>query len=396
MENKIYSRVNRSRSLLLNLYSNRGVWSKQEDNMGDFGKLNKIKLSGFKSIREMELDLTSLNILIGPNGVGKSNFIHFFRFMNQLRSKELQIYVSQKGTAERFLHFGEKETKSIQAHLQFDPNEYKVELVPTQEGKLIFKSEEVIFNADKIRYQGGIKRFSLANAGQEESGLPPPSTLTAASHVSGYIADWKIYHFHDTSDTSALKKVSNINDNVRLSPQGENLAAFLFSIQRTTEYQKIVETIQRVAPFFQDFILIPDKNNIDQIRLRWKHKGSDSYFDANSLSDGTLRFICLTTLLLQPYHPTVILLDEPELGLHPYAIHLLAAMIKSASTKTQIIASTQSVTLANQFEWQNIVIVEQKDGASHFSRLEESDVKIWLDDYKMGELWEKNLIRGTP
>ena len=364
--------------------------------MDDSGKLNHIKLSGFKSIREMELDFSALNILIGPNGAGKSNFIQFFKFMNQLHSKELQLYVSQKGTSESFLHFGEKETKMIQAHLHFNPNEYKVTLVPTQDGKLIFKSEEVIFDADKAKYQGGIKRIPLANAGQAESGLPLPGTQRIENHVAGYIADWKIYHFHDTSDTSALKRVSNVNYNRSLSAQGENLAAFLFSIKETTEYLKIVETIQRVAPFFQDFILIPDKNNPEQIRLRWKHKGSDSYFDANHLSDGTLRFICLATLLLQPYHPRVILLDEPELGLHPYAIHLLAAMMKSASTKTQIIASTQSVTLANQFDWQDMVIVDQINGASQFSRLEESDVKNWLEEYKIGELWEKNIIRGTP
>ena len=174
------------------------------------------------------------------------------------------------------------------------------------------------------------------------------------------------------------------------------MAAFLYSIQDTPEYERIVQTIQRVAPFFHDFILVSDKNNKEQIRLRWKHKGSDAYFDANGLSDGTLRFICLTALLLQPELPKVILLDEPELGLHPYALQILAGMLKSASNGAQIIVSTQSVTFANQFGWQDIIIVDQKDGESLFNRIKEEEIKPWLEDYAIGDLWEKNLIGGTP
>ena len=168
------------------------------------------------------------------------------------------------------------------------------------------------------------------------------------------------------------------------------------SIKGAPEYERIVQTVRRSAPFFHDFVLFPDKNNEDQIRLRWKHKGSDAYFDANSLSDGTLRFMCLATLLLQPDLPKVILLDEPELGFHPYALQILAGMLKSASSRAQIIASTQSVTLANQFDFRDIIIVEQKDGESFFRRLEEDDVESWLEDYSVGDLWEKNLIGGTP
>lgn len=360
------------------------------------GKLNKITLEGFKSIKKMDLELGSLNVLIGPNGAGKSNFINFFKFMNVIQNKELQLYVAQKGTAEAFLHFGSKETSEIGARLHFSPNSYWMALVPTQDERLVFKAEIAFFHGDEAGYKGGTKSYALASAGAEESLLPKRGTMRAEEHVSRYISDWKIYHFHDTSDDAKVKKAGSIHENLRLRPQGENLAAFLYSIQDKPEYQKIVHTIQRVAPFFHDFILQPDKNNQEQIRLRWKHKGSDAYFDANSLSDGTLRFICLTTLLLQPQLPTVILLDEPELGLHPYAMQLLGAMLKSAATKTQIILSTQSVTLANQFEWSDIIVVEQKEGASSFRRLEQHEVEGWLEEYKMGDLWEKNLIGGTP
>ena len=368
------------------------------------GKLTRIQLKGYKSIREIELELRHLNILMGPNGAGKSNFIDFFRFMNKLVQKDLQFFVALQGGADRFLHFGRKTTDTIEIRLLFSDSDYVCKLVPDQTGKLIFKEEyrqwqpkikeakEALRGKEALRAEeGGIK--TLANRGDKESGLQVKST-NSASHVASYLSDWQVYHFHDTSDTAKVKQSGSLHDNERLRPQAENLAAFLFSIHETKQYRRIVQTIQRVAPFFQDFILKPEKTNQERIRLRWKHRGSDDYFDANAFSDGTLRFICLTTLLLQPRLPTMILLDEPELGLHPYAIQLLAGMMRSV--RTQIIASSQSVTLANQFEWQDLVIVEQVDNASQFKRLDEGLLKVWLDEYRLGDLWEKNLIGGTP
>lgn len=364
--------------------------------MSTTGRLQRIKLKGFKSIKEMDLKLSPLNILIGSNGAGKSNFINFFKFMNKLLDKELQLYVrSQLNGADRTLYFGRKTTEKLEIDLHFSPNGYQAELVPTANDSLVFAKEYALFHGHEMSgYFPGTKREVLAHAGDLESAL----ITTSQSYIIGYVAhrlkDWKIYHFHDTSDTAKVKTSYSIHANSRLMSQGENLAAFLYNIRETTAYKRIVRTIQRVAPFFQDFIFEPEPN--DMIRLRWKHKGSDDYFDATMLSDGTLRFICLTTLLLQPNLPTIILLDEPELGLHPFAMQLLAAMMRSASEQTQIIASTQSVTLANQFSWEDIVVVDQIDNASNFRRLKEAEVTAWLEEYKIGDIWEMNAMGGTP
>jgi predicted ATPase len=366
--------------------------------MPKLGYLNHLKLSGFRSIKEMDLPLGRLNVLIGPNGAGKSNFINFFRFMNKLLQKDLQLYVAEQGGADAILHFGRKQTPLLEANLQFDPNSYACALMPTNDGRLVFKSESCRFYGQKINYEGGVKHKSLANPGSAESGLPSPNSTNIAGHVAGYIQDWKVYHFHDTSQSAPVKQPCNIADAGRLREQGENLAAFLNYIKKYSpnSYSRIVSTIQRAAPFFHDFILERDLHNERQIRLRWKHKGNDAYFDAHSLSDGTLRFICLTTLLLQPKLPSVILLDEPELGLHPYAIQLLGSMLRSASESTQIIASTQSVTLANEFEPENVIVVEHRDNNSQFTRLDPKAFESWLEDYRLGDLWEKNLLGGTP
>jgi predicted ATPase len=353
-------------------------------------KLDRIQLKGFKSIHHIDLELRHLNLLIGPNGAGKSNFIQFFRLMNKLAQKDLQYFLALQGGADRLLHFGRQKTDAIEIHLLFKSHCYACTLVPDQTGKLIFKDEYC--QPLKENESSVIK---LANRGEKESGLSEKLT-DDASHIKSYLSDWQIYHFHDTSDTAKIKQSGPIHDNERLRPQAENLAAFLLSIQDTEHYRKIVQTIQRVAPFFQGFILTPEKNHQDSIRLRWKHRGTDDYFDTNAFSDGTLRFICLTTLLLQPRLPTMILLDEPELGLHPYAMQLLAGMMRSVANQTQIIASSQSVTLANQFEWSDLIIVEPLLNASQFKRLSEGPLKVWLDNYRIGDLWEKNLIGGVP
>jgi predicted ATPase len=363
--------------------------------MAILGRLQHVKLEGFRSIRQLDLALEPLNILIGSNGAGKSNFISFFKFMNKLLDKELQLYVrSQLNGADRALFFGRKTTDKLRIDLHFSPNGYRAELVPTTDDGLVFSKEFALFYGDEIGYQGGTQMHMLARAGALESALPKPGTFRAAEHVAGYLLDWKVYHFHDTSDTAKVKAAYSMHANDRLMAQGDNLAAFLFGIRETSSFKQIVRTIQRVAPYFQDFVFVPEAN--DLIRLRWKHKGSDDYFDATMLSDGTLRFICLTTLLLQPNLPTIILLDEPELGLHPFAMQLLAAMMRSASEKTQIIASTQSVTLANQFGWKDMVVVDQIDNASNFRRLKEEEVAEWLKNYKMGDVWEMNVLGGTP
>lgn len=194
-----------------------------------------------------------------------------------------------------------------------------------------------------------------------------------------------------------MKQTCDVNDNIVLGSDAANLAAFLSCLEQTKRdyLENIEDTIRQIAPFFERFQLEPSRLNKDKIRLEWKEKGSDSYFNANALSDGTLRFICLASLLLQPRLPSVVLLDEPELGLHPAAITVLASLLESAATRTQVLVATQSVTLVNQFTPDRVWVAEREDGASVFSHLAKEDLTEWLDGYALGKLWEKNVL-GEP
>lgn len=197
-----------------------------------------------------------------------------------------------------------------------------------------------------------------------------------------------------------MRKTAKVDDNAFLRADGSNLAAFLYRLKHQNEasYQLIRGTVQLVAPFFDDFELKPRQLKPDDIRLEWRHRRSDQYFDASSLSDGTLRFIVLATLFLQPtaLRPSVILVDEPELGLHPYAIELLAALVKQAATDTQVIVSTQSSLLLDHFEPADVLVARRQDGGTELTRLDAEPLQKWLEEYSLGQLWEKNEVGGRP
>jgi len=360
--------------------------------------LDKITIAGFKSIRQQEVRLGPLNVLIGANGSGKSNFIQVFRLLNEIVSGDLQLSVARAGGAEQFLHFGSKRTEAIQLDFEFGQNGYGCSLVPTTEDSLVFAEETVRFHGQG--YSSPSTQF--LGSGHKETHLFESSqsrkTITIADHVLAAFKNWKLYHFHDTSTSARVKQLGDLADNEQLRPDAGNLAAFLYRLREKhpTAFQNIVDTLRLVTPFFADFNLRPDRLNPEKIRLEWKERGSDAYFNAHSLSDGTLRFLCLTTLLLQPRSPVTILIDEPELGLHPYAITVLAELFRSAATRSQLVISTQSVTLVNQLQPEEVLVVDRVDGESAFRHLEEEEISSWLEHYTLGELWEKNLLGGRP
>ena len=353
-------------------------------------QISRIVLSGFKSIRQCDLNLNELNVLIGPNGAGKSNLIGLFRLIQQLLAGKLQLHVGKQGGPDALLHFGRKHTDSLSAELYFGQNFYKFTLGPTQDNRMIFLDEK--FN---LSNQGDW----YTKSGHFESGVDAKKLEPGFyKFVLPILERWRLYHFHDTSDTALVKQRQGINDNAYLRPDARNLAAFLYRLQQNfpRQYAKIVNLVHLAAPFFGDFHLRPHTDNPDYIELEWTESGEDKPFKAHQLSDGTLRFICLATVLNQPeeFLPEIILIDEPELGLHPRAIGFLASMLRSASNQAQIIVSTQSVTLVNGFSINDLIVVDRKDGLTTFQRHDEESFEEWLEEYTVGDLWEKNLLGG--
>lgn len=364
-------------------------------------ELDYITIKGFKSFANLDkLNLLPLNVVVGPNGSGKSNFIEAFAFLNAVHEGRLQDYVSRAGGAEKLLHFGSRTTDMIEFHLSFqqEVNQYDLKL-SVAPGDQLFPSGETIYYWDKQRYPTGPYDTSLSPIGRE-AGISDPNVKRIASYVRSHLQSWRVYHFHDTSSLSPMKKTASLNDNRFLRPDASNLAAFLYFLREKyqPEYGLIRGAIQRVAPFFEDFQLHPVQLKPDTILLEWRHKGTDAYFDASMLSDGTLRFMALATLFLQPeqFRPSVILVDEPELGLHPYAITMLASLIKQASSKTQVIIGTQSPLLLDHFRPEDVLVADRVEGGTRLERLDPEKLKTFLEDYSLGQLWEKNEFGGRP
>ena len=363
-------------------------------------KINSVTLRGYKSIEKLEqFKLRNLNVLIGANGAGKSNFITLFKLIAALADGNLQTYVQQQGGPDVLLQGSRKRTEQIDAEIYFEMSDgvsncYRISLIPTQDNRLIFSREEVgIYDGENFT-QGIIK--SLGKAHEEAKYREDPTISNYYLHV---MQSWRQYHFHDTSQTATVKRLHGSNDNLRLKPAADNLAAYLIMLNKDypEAYKRILDTIKLAAPFFGGFVIrepLPET-----IELEWFEQADpDTPYKAHVLSDGTLRFICLTTLLLQPEYllPDTVLIDEPELGLHPYAINLLAEMLKQVAETKQIIVSTQSVELLNAFEPEDIIVVEREQGATTLKRLDSEELGDWLEDYTLGELWKRNILGGRP
>ncbi len=364
-------------------------------------KLSKLTIKGYKSIQNLEnFELGNLNILLGANGAGKSNFISVFKLLADMYEQNLQLYIQKNGGADTLLHYGRKKTQKMSMGFYFQANGYEFSLIPTKDNRLIFEKEELCYTGF---YYNSNKRAlitpSSANIGSAHSeAILKNSTHKYSQYIKPAIESWRVYHFHDTSDTALVKQTHSATDNLRLKTEAANLAAFLMRLKKDyiESYQQIVKIIQLVAPFFADFV---QRDHEQTIQLEWFEKGNlDTPFKAHVLSDGTLRFICLATLLLQPFElmNDTILIDEPELGLHPYALAVLADLIKRAAEQKQLIISTQSTELINHFSADDIIVVDRVNDTSTFKRLDEELLKDWLEDYTLADLWKQNIIGGRP
>jgi len=351
--------------------------------------LKQITVQGYKSIQSLEnFELNSLNILIGANGAGKSNFISLFKLLANIEAQNLQVYTQTSGGPDSLLFYGRQTTNKIQIKFDFGHHGYGFNLIPTADNRLIFESES-LYNLDSDSI--------IIGKGNEESQLKN-TKLTAANEISSTILNWKIYHFHDTGDNAKVKQLQSVANNLKLQGDASNLAPYLkrLKTEYPDNYHQIVKTVQMVAPFFKNFVF---REQVENIELEWAEvKNPDQPFKAYMLSDGTLRFICLATLLLQPYDlmPDIILIDEPELGLHPYAINILSSLIQRASDKKQLIISSQSIELIDNFNLEDLVIINHENNRTRFNRLDNEKLEAWLEEYSLGELWKSNILGGRP
>ena len=361
--------------------------------------IDRLTIKGFKSIRELkDFELRALNIFIGGNGSGKSNLIEFFRMLRNIIDGNLYEYIRLGGGISDFLYNGRKATSEMEFETRFGDRGYRFLLKPGPSDNCVLSSE--------ARY------CRRSKTGWRELGDSPDGKSLLVKEAKGdskdgkysrpvydAISSWQIYHFHDTGASAAMRHYEIVQDNKVLRFDAANIGPYLLRLQKdyAVEYREVLDAVRLVMPFFDDFLLdAVDFGPKRKVNLSWRQKGSDYPMQPYHLSDGSIRFICLATALLQPNPPSTVLIDEPELGLHPTAIAILAELIQNASKRTQLIVATQSPALIDHFEVEDVIVANRKNGASIFERLREKDFHIWLESYSMGELWSKNVIAGGP
>jgi len=372
-------------------------------------RLSHLRVAGFRSIRALDVDLGDLTVLVGANGSGKSNLVGFFNLLGAMLSEELQLHVQRKGGASSILHYGPKVTRSLDAALTFSgangTSDYSFSLEFAAPDRLIFADERLEFLGPG---RPSPVRISLG-AGHTEAALPRLAPMAPPdNYVPVFLRQLeglRVYHFHDTSETAPIRLTQDLDQNRALQATGSNLAAFLYMLQQVhpAHYERIVATVRLAIPYLRDFVLEPDRLSRGRIQLRWRDRGGDHDFGAHQLSDGSLRAIALITALMQPEAllPTLIVIDEPELGLHPSAIATVATLIRAVSKQRQVIVATQSSRLIAAFEPEEVVVVAREEdarghGASTFQRLSDEALGAWREDYDLGQLYDMNVTGGGP
>ncbi len=374
--------------------------------------LKRLAVSGYKSIEHAEIELKPLNVLIGANGAGKSNLLHFLRLLTYMSRIRLRDFVAKSGGADSLLHYGAKRTPTCDAAIDLEElgqegghspvsTKYAVRLAAGPAGSMIVEREAVHQEAEKSPAWHELSR------GLNETAIGEGSEAAVAIGrvVQTFLWGIGIYHLNDTSSEARIRQPGYIGDNRELKGDGSNLAAVLYRLWKQSQqisnfsyYGRVVQTIRQFAPWFRDFALAPLELNDKNVQLDWHDCGSDRLFGPHELPDGALRAMVLTTLLLQPekYLPSLIVIDEPELGLHPAAVTIVAAIMKAAALRHQVIIATQSPTLLEEFDAGDVIVVDREDGRSTFTRQDPDQLKEWLEEYTLGELWQKNSIGGGP
>jgi len=360
--------------------------------------IERCRISGFKSIREADITLNPLNVVIGANGAGKSNLVSFFSLLQASLDARLDGYIGRYGGPNAFLHLGSKVTSEIRSALTVNTEAGRGTLFQ----RLEFQApDSLVYSHNHAHVPAGVDRSNEITIDGlcsviKENGPSDPQQCIYFRLKDGIGA----FHFHDTTLTAPIRAAGYVEDNRRLHENGGNLAAFLYRLGKTKKsvYQRIVSTVRMCAPFFEDFSLAPRALDPQRILLNWRQKDCDYEFGPHQLSDGTIRAMALVALLLQPEAelPKFIVIDEPEIGLHPYAINVIAALFKKASHHTQLLVATQSSTLLDEFGPDDVLCAERRGQESVFFRPDAAKLSDWLSDYSLGEIWQKNVIGGGP
>ena len=368
--------------------------------------IESVRVRGFRSLADVEFSaMPRATVMIGANGSGKSNVIRFFEMLNwMIGERRLGEFVARNGGADDQLHGGARRTPRMEAEITLRNNaglnRYKFALFHAHPDRFLFGDESFSFDMCDVDVQAEWQHLGSGHAEARivKATIFAPYISQTARVISDLFRACAVYQFHDTSDTSNFKINWDAGDDSILRRDGGNLPALLRRLERedAQRYEMICRQIGRILPGFDRFDI---REAYGKVALRWRAKRSDKTFGAHLTSDGSLRFFALATLLNLPSDmlPDIVMLDEPELGLHPAAVELVGGMVQSLAAERQVIVATQSPQLVSAFDLDEIFTLDLRDGETIARKLSADDYQTWLEDgFTAGQLWQKNLLGGRP
>lgn len=396
-----------------------------------------IKIEGFRSFKKVELNLEPLSVLIGPNGGGKSNFMDLLALLAEAGSGQLANGILKRGGFHD-IAFGFDTSGEMRVELRFKELLHPWRLALQASGKkldVVFRmvarafgtgvqvteelvrqesAEEPALSEEMVRrglvgsvFKGWSESGGLVT--EERSGVSPielaitqvrdPAKYPAASAVLKKLGEWAFYRDVDVGVQSAVRQPATIRPETRLLPDGSNLSSVFHEIQQehSDDWADILEIFKTAYPEFVK-LTVPASGGDGKVILRWFERPFERQggLSANLLSDGTLKLLCLVAILKNPVPPPLICIDEPEVGLHPDWIELVAELMQSAAARTQLIVATHSPQIVAKLDPEQVIVTEKHDGETHLTRLNGKELEKWLDEFNLSDLWLAGHIGGRP
>lgn len=353
--------------------------------------VNEVTIQGFRSLREVsKLKLTRLSVLAGLNGTGKSNVLRFFELLSEFQSRKTQHCLRQRTFENDKIFNRINDTvcliqsiifiKSAEGHYDY---RFTLKQDHSNAPQLL---EEAYRHVDTLQSQTAEWKMPPVLA---SGSLPQECSDSAVRTIRHLFRHCFLYWFPGALDSATIYQRCDIQDCMRLRPNGSNLAAILYDLHENdyARYRLIGDQIRRVVPAFEEFVFEPAG---DTVGLCWKSRGIDKVFTSTHTSNSTLRLFCLVTLLNLPDDrlPALLLLDEPDSGLHPHAVRLIGSMIRRVSEKHQVILTTQSPCLVDCFDLESLLIADYRNGETILKNIDKAKYREWLDNgYRPSDIW---------
>jgi predicted ATPase len=388
-------------------------------------KISTLHMHNYRCLVDVELPIRDLTVVIGPNGAGKTSLLEVFQLLERGCQQELGSFLASQGGVQAVLSHPRIAGRppclqiGVELDVQSDqsdaPMDYRFELAGQQVGYMI-NSERLEWqfdpqakkpfqyidaHRDRLYYADPTKAVKMAQPDWDYNRLElalaqVPKMYREPETLRSMFASTRHYSFLDVSPRAVVRSSQSLTPDTRPGPNGENLYSALYNMRASHRdiYERIGALLEQGFADFKrlEFPVV----GAGQVTLAWYERGSREPLYPNQLSEGTLRFLWLITILLATPEPALLLLDEPEVSMHPELLKLLAALLQDASVRSQIVVATHSPDLIRWLQPEEVLIADKEDGVTRFTWADELDLDEWLEEYTLRDLWLMGNLGGRP